>query len=122
MILYKRDRLAYEFAYDVDWRVRMIVFELEHQCAIKGCGVRVTSIIRSSGIHTKRALDCTFFDLTDYAKNDNIGEVMEAHLNGAFEYGLGHDGKVHPTALWHDVGTGPHLHVQVPDHDLIVRR
>ena len=122
MILYKRDKLAFEFAYDVDWRARMLVLELEHQAKLQGCGVRITSIIRSSGIHTDRAIDCTFFDLTDFTKNDTIGPVMEFRFNSILQYGLGHDGKDHPVALWHDAGTGPHLHIQVPDHDLTARR
>lgn len=122
MIIYKEDRFAREMAFDVDWRARALLFEVEHQAMLKRAGVRVTSVIRGSGIHTKRAIDCTFFDLTDMMPFPSVGPEIEKWLNDAADYGLGHDGEHKPIAYWHDAGTGYHLHIQVPDGDLKLKR
>ena len=123
MILYKDESMVYEMADNADWRLMGLLAVIEHLARLRGCGVGVTSVFRLDGVHgAGRAFDNRFFTLVSFARNYEVGPDIEDELNKKIEYGVGHDGELHPAALWHDAGTGLHLHVQVPDHELILRR
>lgn len=122
MILYKDEQYFYDLQLDADWRLKCLLAELEHQARKRGCGVRVTSVVRDRGVHRNRALDCGFFELTTLVRRPDVGADIAVQLNGKVDYGLAHDGQPRPSALWHDAGSGFHLHLQVPDHELILRQ
>ena len=122
MILYKEEQLAYDFV-QADWRLVPLLAAVEEEARQRSCGVRVTCVFRLDGIHgAGRAFDNGFFDIMNYTRNYDVGPVIEKAINTHTVYGLGHDGQDRPAALWHDSGTGLHLHVQVPDHDLILKQ
>ena len=122
MILYKDESMAYDLSLAVDWRLIPLLALTEEEARKRSCGVRVSGVLRDDGVHQYRAFDCGFFTLRTYIRNYDVGLAIEEAVNEKVEYGIGHDGKLHPAALWHDAGSGLHLHVQVPDHELILRQ
>ena len=108
--------------------LRCVVHEVEVEAERLGYTMRCTSVQRETGgVHNSdppRAADFTFVRLPDRVQEyppKEIGPYLKDWVNERFVYGKNADGtKDLNCALWHDAGTGKHLHIQVPTHPLIV--
>ena len=112
----------------LDWRLREILIpEIERMADVHGYDCWFTSAVRDDGIHAAksasgyRAADLDFTD--DVATEDEVdafGRFVANWITARYIYGRGWDGRLRPSAYWHENRGSPgfHLHLQVPGGDL----